>query len=151
MEYAVVYPGPAGTEHLRRVESLDEAGRLVEQLRNADGLEQVSVHALREVPLSFRPYYHAELVDPVAVTPPPPQPAPPAPVLVAVPSPAPVVAPDWSEDRDLSAQLAAMADPGPTEPPAAFGDVPASPFVAASPAPAQRDHSDPARSMGLFA
>lgn len=60
MEHVVFFPA-GNTSQSRRVPSLPDALRLVEQLRNVDGVEDISVHALSEVPLSFRTWVHVEL------------------------------------------------------------------------------------------
>ena len=61
MEHVVFFPAPDGTPAFRRVPSLDEAVRLVEHLRNIEGVASASVHALTEVPLAFRAYYKVEV------------------------------------------------------------------------------------------
>jgi hypothetical protein len=61
MEHVVFFPAADGSPAFRRVPSLDEAVRLVEHLRNVEGLSTVSVHALTEVPLAFRAYYRVEV------------------------------------------------------------------------------------------
>ncbi len=61
MEHVVFFPAADGSPAFRRVPTLDEAVRLVEHLRNVEGLSTVSVHALTEVPLSFRAYYRVEV------------------------------------------------------------------------------------------
>lgn len=61
MEHVVFFPAPDGSPAFRRVASLDEAVRLVEHLRNVEGVSSVSVHALTEVPLAFRAYYRVEM------------------------------------------------------------------------------------------
>ena len=61
MEHIVFFPSPDGSPAFRRVPSLDEAVRLVEHLRNVEGIDSVSCHALTEVPLAFRPYYRVEV------------------------------------------------------------------------------------------
>jgi hypothetical protein len=61
VEHVVFFPAPDGSPAFRRVPSLDEAVRLVEHLRNVEGLSTVSVHALTEVPLAFRTYYRVEV------------------------------------------------------------------------------------------
>ena len=61
MEHVVFFPAPDGSPAFRRVASLDEAVRLVEHLRNVEGVSSVSVHALTEVPLAFRAYYRVEV------------------------------------------------------------------------------------------
>ena len=101
MEHVVFFPVADGTSGFRRVPSLEEAVRLVEHLRNVEGVEHVSVHALTEVPLQFRAYYRVEVPAPVAVLAPvavdvPVQPVRPAveqllPASAAEPLPTPVV------------------------------------------------------------
>jgi hypothetical protein len=61
VEHVVFFPAPDGSPAFRRVPSLDEAVRLVEHLRNVEGVASVSVHALTEVPLAFRAYYRVEV------------------------------------------------------------------------------------------
>ena len=61
MEHVVFFPAADGSPAFRRVPSLDEAVRLVEHLRNVEGVSTVSVHALSEVPLAFRAYYKVEV------------------------------------------------------------------------------------------
>jgi len=61
MEHVVFFPAHDGTPAFRRLASLEEAVRLVEHLRNAEGVDHVSVHALTEVPLEFKAYYRVEM------------------------------------------------------------------------------------------
>jgi hypothetical protein len=61
VEHVVFFPAPDGAPAFRRVPSLDEAVRLVEHLRNVEGVASVSVHSLSEVPLAFRAYYKVEV------------------------------------------------------------------------------------------
>ncbi|MEO6205802.1 MAG: hypothetical protein ABIO67_10515 [Mycobacteriales bacterium] len=61
MEHVVFFPSPDGAPAFRRLPSLDEAVRLVEHLRNVEGVSQVSCHTLSEVPLAFRAYYRVEV------------------------------------------------------------------------------------------
>ncbi|HVE74251.1 MAG TPA: hypothetical protein VNA30_04055 [Mycobacteriales bacterium] len=61
MEHVVFFPASDGTPAFRRVGALEEAVALVEHLRNMEGVAEVSVHALNEVPLNFRPYYRVEV------------------------------------------------------------------------------------------
>ena len=63
MEHVVFFPAADGAPAFRRVASLDEAVRLVEHLRNDQGVSSVSVHALSEVPLAFRAYYKVEVPE----------------------------------------------------------------------------------------
>jgi len=61
MEHVVFFPAHDGTPAFRRVASLPDAVRLVEHLRNVENVSEVSVHALTEVPLAFKPYYKVEI------------------------------------------------------------------------------------------
>lgn len=73
MEHVVFFPAQDGSAAFRRVADLEEAVRLVEHLRNVEGVNEVSCHALTEVPLAFRAYYRVELPTEIAV---PAQPGP---------------------------------------------------------------------------
>ena len=74
MEHVVFFPAHDGSPAFRRVANLEDAVRLVEHLRNVEGVNEVSCHALTEVPLAFRAYYRVEV--PTAVEAPAPvQPA----------------------------------------------------------------------------
>ena len=61
MEHVVFFPAPDGSPAFRRVADRADAVRLVEHLRNVEGLTEVSVHALTEVPLAFRTWYRVEV------------------------------------------------------------------------------------------
>jgi hypothetical protein len=61
MEHVVFFPAHDGTPAFRRVASLEDAVRLVEHLRNVEGVSELSVHALTEVPLAFRAVYKVEV------------------------------------------------------------------------------------------
>lgn len=64
-EHVVFFPGADGGPAFRRLPSLEEAVRFVEHLRNVEGVSEVSVYALAEVSLAFRPYYRVEVSAPV--------------------------------------------------------------------------------------
>src|SRR3954453_10415303 len=82
MEHVVFHPGPDGSPSFCRFGSPEDAVRFVEHLRNAEGVSEVSVHALAPVPLAFRAYYKVEVpADQVPVD----VPAPSEPVYDAVP------------------------------------------------------------------
>ena len=66
MEHVVFFPASDGSPAFRRLPSVEEAVRLVEHLRNVEGVDRVSVHALTEIPLAFRAYYRVELPAPPA-------------------------------------------------------------------------------------
>lgn len=61
MDHVVFFPAHDGSPAFRRTASLEDAVRLVEHLRNAEGVDHVSVHALTEVPLAFKAYYRVEM------------------------------------------------------------------------------------------
>src|SRR4051794_27843260 len=84
MEHVVFHPGPDGAPAFRRFGSLEEAVRFVEHLRNAEGVSEVSVHALAPLPVAFRAYYKVEV--PVDSTPVASAPVDSAPVDVPAPS-----------------------------------------------------------------
>jgi hypothetical protein len=68
VEHVVFFPAHDGSPAFRRVANLEDAVRLVEHLRNIEGVNEVSCHALTEVPLSFRAYYRVEVPAAVEVT-----------------------------------------------------------------------------------
>ena len=74
MEHVVFFPAHDGTPAFRRVGTLEDAVRLVEHLRNVEGVSELSVHALTEVPLAFKTLYRVEI-----------------PEAAAAPAPAPIV------------------------------------------------------------
>jgi hypothetical protein len=62
VEHVVFFPAPDGSAAFRRTSTLEDAVRLVEHLRNVEGVAEVSVHPLgAEVPLAFRAWYRVEL------------------------------------------------------------------------------------------
>jgi hypothetical protein len=82
VEHVVFFPAHDGSPAFRRVANLEDAVRLVEHLRNIEGINEVSCHALTEVPLAFRAYYRVEVPGAAEAAPVPAQPvaeeAPPA-------------------------------------------------------------------------
>ena len=96
MEHVVFFPSSDGTAAFRRLPSVDEAVRLVEHLRNVEGVESVSLHALTEVPLAFRAYYRVEVPQvweaPIPAVEAPPVAPQPAAAEVIEPEPVPVLA-----------------------------------------------------------
>lgn len=86
MEHVVFFPAHDGSPAFRRFATLEEAVRLVEHLRNVENVSEVSVHALSEVPLAFKPYYRVEVPEsgPSAVPAAPPVEAAPAPAAAPV-------------------------------------------------------------------
>lgn len=82
MEHVVFFPAHDGSPAFRRVGNLQDAVRLVEHLRNVENVSEVSVHALEEVPLAFKPYYRVEVPEEAAA---PAAESAPAPPVVDVP------------------------------------------------------------------
>lgn len=84
MEHVVFFPAHDGSPAFRRVGSLEDAVRLVEHLRNVEGVDRVTVHALTEVPLEFRAWYRVEMPGTTAAQ--TPAVAPDAPAAEAAPA-----------------------------------------------------------------
>jgi hypothetical protein len=61
VEHVVFFPAPDGTPAFRRLATVDDAARFVEHLRNVENVSEASVHALTEVPLSFKTWYRVEI------------------------------------------------------------------------------------------
>lgn len=154
MEHVVFFPAHDGSPAFRRLESLEEAVRFVEHLRNAENVDHATVHALTEVPLAFKAYYRVEMpgeapqvaqpepVAPVAVPVQASEPVPLAMVVVDAPAEAAVEAP-----AEVAAEVAPEATPA--------GDLPVPALVAEVPAPAavpeQEQPAEPAKAtMGFF-
>jgi hypothetical protein len=109
MEHVVFFPAHDGSPAFRRVANLEEAVRLVEHLRNVEGVNEVSCHALTEVPLAFRAYYRVEV--PVGAEHVPPMQEQPvaevaSPVVAEVA--APHVVPDQSSEQPAEEPVMAM-------------------------------------------
>jgi hypothetical protein len=135
MEHVVFHPGPDGSPAFRRFGSLEDAVRFVEHLRNAEGVSEVSVHALEPVQLAFRAYYKVEVPADQQVA---EVPAPSEPVLEAVPaSPEPVITEP------------VMAEPVMTEPVMAEAQFAEPQFADAGAAAEQPSNGK--RSLGFFA
>jgi hypothetical protein len=95
VEHVVFFSSPDGSPAFRRAASLEDAVRLVEHLRNVEGVHQVAVHPLGdEVPLAFRTWYRVEVpasaapaAEPAAAV---PAAVPAVPAVPAVAAPEPV-------------------------------------------------------------
>ena len=133
MEHVVFHPGPDGSPAFRRFGSLEDAVRFVEHLRNAEGVSEVSVHALAPVPVAFRAYYKVEVPEqaPVAEVPAPAQP-----LLEAVPAEPVLAEPVMAEP-----EMAEPVMPEPVMAEAQFSDATA----------AAEQPSNGKRSLGFFA
>ncbi len=112
MEHVVFFPTRDGGASFRRLPSFEEAVRLVEHLRNVEGIEQVSVHSMTEVPLNFRAYYRVEVPQAWGSG---PQAAPPVSQAQAQPHPAAVGAAREEPDpeapvQEIAVQQAAVSE-----------------------------------------
>ena len=174
MEHVVFFPAPDGTPAFRRLADLDEAIRLVEHLRNVEGVYSASVHSLTEVPLAFRAYYRVEVPSvldvPARVDAPPvaevsafevPAVQEPAVEVPAVEVPAFEVPAFEVPVFEVPALAAAVDGPGPDVPGvgapaehvpalALVEELPAEPEPAPEPAMAANGHATPT-SLGFFA
>lgn len=95
MEHVVFFPAHDGSPAFRRLVSLEDAVRFVEHLRNTEGVDRVSVHALTEVPLAFKAYYKVEMTAAEALTAPVAE----APQVVAEEPGVPVVVPEQEQPQ----------------------------------------------------
>jgi hypothetical protein len=134
VEHVVFFPAPDGAPAFRRVPDLEQAVRLVEHLRNVEGVNEVSCHALTEVPLAFRAYYRVEVpaaADHAAV-----------PAVVEVPA-QPVVEEVPAVEPQAAAELAPAPEPAVEDAPQLAQE----PVLAGSNGHAH----DGAKSLGFFA
>ncbi|HVF06046.1 MAG TPA: hypothetical protein VNA20_14490 [Frankiaceae bacterium] len=143
MEHVVFFTGSGGAQ-FRRTQSLEEAVRVVEHLRNVEGVEDAKVYALSEVALAFKTVYRVEVQAgegaPAPLAPLPPLPAMPDMSMQAqpaAPAPAPQVeapAPQV-EAAQVEAPVAVAAAPAPqVEAPAPPAEAPAQAAEAPEPA-----------------
>lgn len=61
MEHQVRFLTPEGREGHHSADTLEDALRFVERLRNAEGASEVRVFRVQEIPIEFRTYYKVEL------------------------------------------------------------------------------------------
>jgi hypothetical protein len=145
VEHVVFFPAPDGAPAFRRVPDLEQAVRLVEHLRNAEGINEVSCHALTEVPLAFRAYYRVEVPAPVEA------PAPEAPAAEVPAVEVPAVEVPAVEVPAVEAPVAEV----PAQPVAEAPQVEEVPQVEAAPEPVMAGSNghahDGAKSLGFFA
>jgi hypothetical protein len=126
VEHVVFFPAPDGSPAFRRVAGLEDAIRLVEHLRNVEGVAEVSIHPLgAEVPLAFRTWYRVEV-------------------------PAAELVPVVPEQTVREPELAPVAEPARADVPA---EPVAEPPTAEEPAHAVANGhgADPVPSLGFFA
>jgi hypothetical protein len=116
MPHMVIFRSVEGKPGYHQAESLDEAVRFVEHLRNQENVPEARIFRMQEVPIEFKTYVRVEVAGmadeaaaPVAAAAPAaaPAPAPVAAAPVAAPAPAPAapapmaeVVPDKSDKAD---------------------------------------------------
>jgi hypothetical protein len=66
MSYLVIAHETTGGPSYREVDGLDEATRMVEQLRNEEGVEHARICRLEDVSFEFRPYFRVQVQTEVA-------------------------------------------------------------------------------------
>lgn len=61
MTHMVIFRNPEGKAGYHQAESVDEAVRFVERLRNQEHVTDARIFLMEEVPIEFRTYYKVEL------------------------------------------------------------------------------------------
>jgi hypothetical protein len=61
VSHMVIFQTPDGNPGYNQFESVDEAVRFVEKLRNDQGIENARMFALEEIKFELKPYYKVEL------------------------------------------------------------------------------------------
>jgi hypothetical protein len=148
VEHVVFFPAHDGTPAFRRVAALEDAVRLVEHLRNVEGINEVSVHTLAEVPLAFRTVIKVELPGAVDTAPLVPAQA------EAAAEAAVEVVPDVVAEAAVEAEVAEVAA---DEVPAVAADEPVAAVLEVVPDPepalasSNGRSNEGAKSLGFFA
>lgn len=123
MSHMVIFQTPDGNPGYNQFETLDEAVRFVEKLRNEQSVETARMFALEEVKFDFKPYFRVEL-DPPAVG-------------TGTPTESPLPSTSSTPSNGASDTPAApsapsapsFTPPSPPSPPVSFGEPPAPPAV----------------------
>lgn len=138
MEHVVFFSGADGAAHYRRTPSLEEAVRVVEHLRNVEGVDDARVYSMTEVPLSFKTVYRVEVgAQPAAEAPAPLPPLPPMPEMPEMPGL------EVAEAPEAEVPVEAPAEP-------VMAAVPSEPYEAPAEEPAPSNGKSGARGMGFF-
>jgi len=87
MAHMVIFRRPDGKPGYHQAESVDDALRFVEMLRNQEKVTDARIFRMEEVPIEIRTYYKVEVAGEQSETP-APTPTPAAPVPVAPVPPA---------------------------------------------------------------
>lgn len=162
MSHMVIFQTPDGNPGYNQFESLEEAVRFVEKLRNEQSVETARMFALEEVKFDYRPYYRVEVsalgpagsstqttppIDLVQQRPPAPQ-APLAP-MQAVPPPTPAPA---APQVPPAPERSPFGDQSPIGEPVTAGASPTPPsFLSNGPVAPPSDQGEPPTTRrGLF-
>lgn len=88
MPHMVIFRSAEGKAGYHQAESLDEAVRFVEHLRNQEGVSETRIFRMQEVPIEFKTYYKVEVAggDDAPVAAPMAAPVAAAPVAPAAPA-----------------------------------------------------------------
>lgn len=62
MPHMVIFRSVEGKPGYHQAETLDEAVRFVERLRNQEQIPEMRIFRMQEVPIEFKPYYRVELL-----------------------------------------------------------------------------------------
>jgi hypothetical protein len=113
----VMFQTPDGSPGYNQFETVDEAVRFIEKLRNEQGIEGARMFALEEIKFELKPYYKVELQALTTTTgggsggaPSPSAPSPSAPVAVP-PASSPAPSPAFSPPSSPSSPAAPPAPP----------------------------------------
>jgi hypothetical protein len=68
MAHMVIFRSPDGKPGYHQSESVDEAVRFVERLRNQENVVDARIFRMEEVPIEFRTYYKVELAPATAAS-----------------------------------------------------------------------------------
>lgn len=117
MSHMVIFQTPDGNPGYNQFETLEEAVRFVEKLRNEQSVETARMFALEEVKFDFKPYFKVNLDQP-AVTAGSSAPATPAPAAVAEA----LGGSGSSSAASAPSAPPTFAPPAPTGPPVTFGE-----------------------------
>lgn len=125
MSFMVNFRSAEGKQGYHPADSLEEAVRFVEHLRNQEHVADARVWRLQEVPLEVKTYYKVEVA---------PQGSEPAPTRPAAPRPATAQVDDDSRPEPVSVAVGADTSPGPAEPSGPTSSAATSPAASAEPA-----------------
>ena len=149
MSHMVIFQTPDGNPGYNQFETVDEAVRFVEKLRNEQDVENARMFALEEVKFEFKAYYKVELPMLNRTNPPAPSDIP------APAQPDASVAPSFAAGDDADSPVGATASAGRLDDMASFGGAtaPSPTFLAAAPpvnGAADAPNGDAPSRRGLF-